>query len=67
MNESLCIVGVMGSSQCVETSCLVPPGGDSREQRDHSHLPVMRWDEEEHEQKDLSPHNIHQILRKEIV
>ncbi|TNN89060.1 hypothetical protein EYF80_000348 [Liparis tanakae] len=25
----------MGRCQCVETSCLVPPGGDSREQGDH--------------------------------
>lgn len=52
MNELLCIVGVMGSSQCVETSCLVRPGGDSREQRDHRHLLVMWLDKERKEERE---------------
>ena len=42
MNEFVCTVSVMGRCQCGETSCLVPPGGDSREQGDHICLPVVQ-------------------------
>lgn len=57
MNEFLYSVSVMGRCQCVETSCLVHPGGDSREQEDHICLPFIQEEEEkgmkkEHEQKD---------------
>lgn len=47
MNEVLCIVSVMGRCQCVETSCPIPPGGDSREQGDHIHLPFIQEEEGE--------------------
>lgn len=70
MNDFLCIVSVMGRCQCGDTSCLVPPGGDSREQGDHIRLRFIQEEErkEGHEQKDpLHPHNIHQESREEIV
>lgn len=48
----------MGRCQCVETSCLVPPGGDSREQGDHIHLPFIQegegWEEEQQDPIDFS-------------
>ena len=42
MNEFVCIASVMGRCQCGETSCRVPPGGDSREQGDHICLPLIQ-------------------------
>ena len=50
-------LSVMGRCQCVVTSCLVPPGGDSRERGHNTQLPSIHGEEkegeeEEHEQKD---------------
>lgn len=62
MDEAPLILSVMGRCQCVETSS-VPPGGDSREQRDYVQLPFIQeeGEEEEHSQKDPSSlNNIHQ-------
>lgn len=52
MHEFLCMVSVMGRCQCVETSCLVPPGGDSREQGDHVQLHFVQ--EEEGKEEDMN-------------
>lgn len=52
MNDSLCIVGVMGSRQSLEASGQVPPGGDSREQRVLSHLPVEQKEEKRKQERE---------------
>lgn len=50
-----CVVTVMGRHQCVKTRCLVPPGGDSREQGDHIWLPFIREEVEKDEHKEKDP------------